>query len=92
MDKQYEIKEHLSEEELNRQSLELSDRYAMSHYRHKNGQLYAVISVTTINIDGKSYWGFIYRQCDDQGKIDWRTTYHTRPLYEFLDGRYEEVA
>lgn len=81
----WEIKERLSDEELINQKNEIANWYVGKFYRHRNGDVYIVLDVTAINISGKSYWGFVYTKTLNRSLF---TFCHTRPIYEFLDGRF----
>lgn len=85
MNNKWEITEHLTDKQLNNQTDELSQKYVGKDYKHKNGEVYTIIDVTIININGTAYWGF------DYVKQSYRRAKFTRPLYEFLDGRFTLV-
>ena len=85
MNTKWEITEWLSEEELEFQANELAKQYVAKDYKHTNGNIYTIIDVVTININSTSYWGFVY------AKESYKKVAHTRPLYEFLDGRFTLV-
>lgn len=84
MTKKWEIIERLSDEELVLIANSLGRMYIGNVYKHTNGDLYTVKSITTVDINGKSYWGFVYDK-------SFRNVNHTRPMYEFLDGRFTLV-
>lgn len=85
MNNKWEIEERLTDEQLDNQTDELSNQYISKDYKHKNGEVYTIIDITIININRKAYWGFVYV------KQSHKSANFTRPLYEFLDGRFTLV-
>lgn len=85
MNNKWEITEHLTYEQLDNQTDELSHKYVGKDYKHKNGEVYTIIDVTVININGTAYWGFVYVT------QDYTRANFTRPIHEFLDGRFTLV-
>lgn len=60
-------------------------------YRHTTDKLYYAENAVVININGKSYYGLTYYPFnEDNTKI--LHIAHTRPLYEFLDGRFTLIT
>lgn len=84
----FEIKERLSDKALQEKLKNFDYQFSNKKFLHKNGGVYRIVSATTINQNGTSYWGLIYRKDVPDSSY---TVFHTRPLYEFLDGRFKQI-
>ena len=86
----YEITERLDSVEMALKIDEINSQYAFLEYKHKKGGLYKTQGATVININGTAYWGLIYYKLKEDGTNDYTIPF-TRPLFEFLDGRFELI-
>lgn len=87
----WEIKEKLSHNELVAKLKEIQNIYGDKYYRHTNDQIYFVSIATVINNNGTSHWGVMYHPVNIFTDDIVYAIPHTRPLYEFLDGRFKEI-
>lgn len=88
----YEITERLSIEALREKLASFSALHGFRYYTHKHQALYWAGGATVINIDGTAYFGMEYHPVNEITGEIYETIRHTRPLHEFLDGRYKLLA
>lgn len=86
----YEIEDRLTNEDLMKQLLILSEIYRSTRVMHKSGTTYLIVHAVTINHEGKSWWGLEYVPIVD-GEPMFEVK-HTRTIKEFIDGRFSYIG